>query len=123
MLNEILSIPEVKALWTGSVLDLVGIGFFCLMVYALVGGTISMLRNQVKYITHAMTKRKAPSLREVHSYTKSLIDGTSPELHSLRACTDPARKKAILAGIIHTVEVQDSSPIARALVKSLRRAA
>jgi hypothetical protein len=82
-----------------------------------------MFRNQLKYITHAMMKRKAPSLREVHSYTKSLIDGTSPELRALRDCKEPARRKALLASIINTVEVQDSSPIARAMVKSLRRLA
>jgi hypothetical protein len=76
MLNEILALPEIKALWTGNPLDLVGIGFFLLLLYALVGGTISMFKNQVKYITHAILKRRAAG--EVHSYTKSLIDGTRP---------------------------------------------
>jgi hypothetical protein len=121
MLNEILALPEIKALWTGNPLDLVGIGFFLLLLYALVGGTISMFKNQVKYITHAILKRRAAG--EVHSYTKSLIDGTAPELRALRSCTEPARRKRIIAGIVNTLEVQDSSPVARAMVKSFRRLA
>lgn len=114
--------PEVRHLFTvESPLDLVGIGFFFLILYVVVGGTLSMVYNQVKYVAHALTHRTAPAVSECHVYTRSLINGTAPELARLRATQDRARRKQILAGIIHTLEVQDSSPIARALLKSLRR--
>lgn len=120
LIHELISLPEVRALWTGSPLDLVGIGFALLILYVLVGGTLSMIYHQVKYIAHALTHRSYAHTGALHPYTKALIYGTSPELRSLRATQDRARQRAILSGIIHTLEVQDSSPIARALVRALR---
>ncbi len=121
-LHTLASTPEFRELLTiNTPMDLCGIAFFLIMVYALVGGTYSMLRNQVKYVAHAVTHREAPAMSECHVYTRSLINGTAPELIKLRATKDRARQREILAGIINTLEVQDSSPVARELVKSLRR--
>jgi len=115
--------PALKTIFTyEGPLDLVGMGFFILLVYTVVGGTISMLYHQVKYVAHAITHRSAPSVNGLHPYTQSLLKGTAPELARLRSVSDPARRKAIVASIVHTLEVQDASTIARAMVKSLRRA-
>jgi len=121
MFQELVNLPEVKTLFTvNSPFDLVGIGFFALVVYTLVGGTISMIRHQVKYVAHAVSHRRAPSVRECHSYTRSIIDGTAPELLALRRTRDAARRGELLRSMIHTLDEQDPSPIARAVVKSLR---
>jgi len=120
-LQSLMQVPAIHELFTvRSPLDLVGIGFFGLILYTVVGGTVSMVYHQGRYIYHAIARRTAPALGELHPYTKSLIAGTSPELRSLRSTRSRARRREILAGIINTLEVQDSSTVARALVKSLR---
>lgn len=95
-------------------------GFFLLLAYTVVGGTLSMIFHQVQYVAHAITHRSAPSIASLHPYTRSLLNGTSPELRRLRSTQETAR---VIAGIVNTLEVQDRSPIARAVVKSLRAAA
>ena len=120
-INEVLAMPEFKAVFNiRSPLDLVGIGFFFLLMYTVVGGTLSMLRNQARYIAHALMKRRAPAVSECHPYTQSLINGSAPELYELRNTKDRARRGEILRSVIHTLDEQDASPIARAVVKSLR---
>ncbi len=120
--NLFQGMPAMQALFNiQSPLDLVGVGFFFLLLYVVVGGTYTMIRNQVKYALHAVKHRTAPDLSELHSYTKSLIKGTAPELLELQATPDLARQRVLILSIVNTLEVQDRSPVARAMIAAFRK--
>lgn len=120
MFQEILSIPAVKELWTGSLLDLVGIGFFGFLVYALVGGTISMIRNQTRAIYRAIATRRAAVLF-VEPYTQAILSDTCTELRKLRGTYAPGARVELLKAICSELEPEvASSPLSLSFLRQFQ---
>lgn len=112
--------PELRHLFTvNSPMDLVGIGFFLLVLYVIIGGTISMYYNQIKCVMYAVKNREPSDLSGMLPYTRSFIDGTAPEITRIQNASG-ATRRTILKSVIMNIE-QDTTPVAKALAGALKR--
>lgn len=120
MLHEILNLPAIRALWTGSILDAVGIGFFGILLYVLVGGTISFFLSQARAIHRATTSRRSVTLF-VEPYTQAILSDTCTELRRLRGTYAPSARVELLKSICNELEPEvASSPLSLSLLRQFQ---
>jgi hypothetical protein len=118
-LHELTQLREFQDLFSvRSPLDLVGISFFILILYVVIGGTLSMIYNQIRYLTRAALTR-TPAPLNVGRYTRTVLDGTATELVALRRSDDPIKQNSYINEICRRL-AYDTSPLAHSLVKQLR---
>lgn len=93
------------------ILMLVGI------VCATVGGIYSFLRQQVASMRGIYLNRQPSDLSGLHPYTKSILNGTCPELRRLQAMVgsadplDREHSQVLIRGICNTLELRERHPI------------
>lgn len=112
--------PELNQLFTvNSPMDLIGIGFFLLTLYVIIGGTFSMYFNQIKCVMFVIKNRSPLDLGSMQPYTRSIIAGTAPEVARLQTVKGKERRD-LLKSVIMNVE-RDTTPVAKALASALKR--
>src|ERR1035437_8466619 len=108
-LHDIGNIPSIKTLFTiESPLDWVGIGFFILILWVIIFGSLSFVFNQLKYNFYAIRNR-SPSRLKVSPYLQSILNGSAAGLMILKNSSDSAQKQFWITEICRSLST-DKSP-------------
>lgn len=108
--------------WLDAARVLMLLGIVC----GVVGGIYSFLRQQVASMHGIYLNRQPSDLSGLHAYTKSLLNGSSPELRRLQALAgsadplDREHRRVLISGICNTLELRETHPIRASLIREFQ---
>lgn len=122
-ISEFMQLPEAKALFRFSspmdILNVVGITFFFLLLYTLLGGTYAMISGQVCTLLRAVRTQKSIDLSKVLPYTRSILTDSCSELHLIRKTHSPLARLELLEILCKRLS-KDQSAVGRSLLKQFQ---